>query len=102
MAGSVTGFTVVTTSRKADAGRSRLTCAVTVGADPSPAGTTRKQLACSNSPGAVEIGITARSGDPTVDCARASPSAMPCAVDEAITVAISSAMATATRKRNGA
>ena len=98
----MTGVCVVTTRREADAVRSRLTCAVTVCADPSPAGTTRKQLARSNSPGAVEIGITARSGDPSVDCAKASPSAMPCAVDEAITVAIRSAIATATRKRNGA
>src|SRR5271166_2351789 len=101
--GSLTMFAVVTTSLGAAAARSRLTRAVTLDVEPSPpAGTAWKQSGCSNSPGPAVTGMTTRNGDPNADCALASPSTMPCAAEDAIRVATSSAVMVAKNKRHGA
>src|SRR5271169_3876544 len=102
IAGSLTAFAVVTTSLGAAAARSRLTRAVTIGAEPSPAaGTTWKQPGRSDSPGPAVTGMTTRSGEPSADWAVASPSARPCAVDDTIRVTSNSAAAAARQKRTG-
>jgi hypothetical protein len=103
IAGSLTANAVVTTSLAGAVVRSRLTRAVTSGVDPSPpADTNRKQSGCSDSPGPALTGMTMRNGDPSADCATASPSTRPWAAEDASSVASSSAVMAAARNRNGA